>query len=76
MWLRNMGVTSVIATGVSVNVGIVGMCIEASNLGYRVVVPTDAVCGIPAAYANDVLRNTISMLASLTTVDAIIDAWA
>ena len=76
IWLRNLGVTTVVATGVSVNVGIVGMCIEASNLGYEIVVPTDAVCGIPASYAEDVLRNTISMVGRLSTVDEVISAWS
>lgn len=75
-WLRSLGIATIIATGVSVNIGIVGMCIEATNMGYHVVVPTDAVCGIPASYAADVLTNTIAMLGHLTTVDAIIDAWS
>ena len=42
-----MGVTTVIATGVSLNVGILGLCLSAADLGYRVVVPTDAVVGVP-----------------------------
>src|SRR5262249_29207474 len=35
--LRNLGVRTVVATGVSVNVGVLGMTIEAVNAGYQVV---------------------------------------
>jgi nicotinamidase-related amidase len=65
--LRNLGVTTVIATGVSLNLGILGLVIEAVNLGYRVVVATDAVTGIPADYALSVLRNSLSLVATLST---------
>ena len=73
--LRNLGVRTVVATGVSVNLGILGLAIEAVNLGYWVVVPTDAVTGLPADYAEQVLANTVSLVATLTTTDQIIDAW-
>ena len=75
VWLRNLGVTTVVATGVSLNLGIIGTCLEAVNLGYTVVVPTDAVCGIPKDYADAVLTNTIAAIAHLTTVEALIAAW-
>lgn len=65
--LRSFGVTTVVATGVSVNLGIVGLAIEAVNLGYRVVVPTDAVAGVPVDYARQVLRGTLGLVATLTT---------
>lgn len=73
--LRNMGVTTVIATGNSVNIGVVGMCISAVDLGYQVVVPRDAVAGVPQSYADAVIDNTISMLATVTTTDEIIAMW-
>ena len=75
-WLRNLGVTTVIATGVSVNLGVLGLAIEAVNLGYQVVVPRDAVAGLPAAYADAVLDNTFPLIATLTTVDALLAAWS
>lgn len=73
--LRNMGVTTVVATGNSVNIGVVGMCISAVDLGYQVVVPRDAVAGVPQSYAEAVIDNTISMLATVTTTDEIISMW-
>ena len=74
--IRNLGVSTVVAVGVSINLGILGLAIEAVDLGYRVVVATDAVVGIPADYADAVVRNTLSLVATLTTVDAIAAAFA
>lgn len=75
-WLRSLGVETVVATGVSVNLGVLGLAIEAVNLGYRVVVPRDTVAGIPTAYADAVLDNTFPLIATLTTVDELLTAWA
>ena len=75
-WLRNLGVRTVVATGVSVNLGVLGLAIEAVNLGYRVVVPRDAVAGIPEEYADAVLDNTFPLITTLTTVDDLIEAWS
>jgi nicotinamidase-related amidase len=73
--LRALGVSTVVATGVSLNLGIVGLVVEAVNLGYRVVVATDAVAGVPADYAHDVLHHTLALVATLATVDDIIGAF-
>ena len=67
--LRNMGVSVLLVTGVSVNLGILGLAIEAVNLGYQVIIATDAVCGFPAAYAQSILAETLSLIATLTTTD-------
>jgi nicotinamidase-related amidase len=74
-WLRNLGVRTVVATGVSVNLGVLGLAIEAVNLGYRVVVPRDTVAGIPADYAEAVLDNTFPLISTVTTADLLIGAW-
>jgi nicotinamidase-related amidase len=74
--LRNLGVRTVVATGVSVNLAILGLAIEAVNLGYRVVVATDAVAGTPVDYADAVLDGTIALLAARLTVDQIAAVWS
>ena len=74
-WLRSLHVETVVATGVSVNLGVLGLAIEACNLGYQVVVPRDTVAGIPADYAEAVLDNTLPLIATLTTTDALLAAW-
>jgi nicotinamidase-related amidase len=45
------------------------------NAAYRVIVPRDAVAGIPAGYATSIIDNTLSLLATITTTDDLIDAW-
>ena len=75
MTLRNMGVRTVVATGVSINLGIIGLALEAVNFGYRVVVATDAVCGVPRHYAAQVMTHTLALLATRATVDDIIRSW-
>jgi nicotinamidase-related amidase len=72
--LRNLGVQVVIATGVSVNVGIFGLCVEAVNLGYQVIVARDAVCGVPADYAELVIERSLALLATISTVEEIVAA--
>ena len=74
-WLRSLGVTTVVATGVSVNLGVLGLAIEACNLGYQVVVPRDTVAGIPDDYAAAVLDNTFPLITTLTTTDDLLAAW-
>lgn len=74
-WLRAEGVTTVIATGVSLNVGITGLTIEAINRGFDVVVPSDCVAGYPLDYGKLVLERTIAQLATLTSSAALVEAW-
>ena len=73
--LRNLGVSTIVAVGVSVNVAIINLVMDAVNAGYRVVLPRDAVAGIPADYADAVIDNTLSLLATVTTTDDLIQAW-
>jgi nicotinamidase-related amidase len=73
--LRNLGVQTIVAVGVSVNEALFGLCLEAANLGYRIALPTDAVAGYPRSYADDVLRYSISMMSNLTTVGDVIATW-
>jgi nicotinamidase-related amidase len=74
-FLRSEGATVVIAAGVSLNVGITGLVIEAVNRCYRVVVPVDCVAGFPLDYGKLVLERTIAQLAALTTSDEIERLW-
>jgi biuret amidohydrolase len=73
--LRNLGISTIVAVGVSVNVAITNLVMDAVNLAYRVVLPRDAVAGIPADYATSIIDNTLSLLATITTTDELIQAW-
>jgi nicotinamidase-related amidase len=74
--LRNLGVRTIVPVGVSVNEALLGTCISAADLGYRIVLPTDAIAGVPEEYADAVVGNTLALLANLATVDQVIEAWA
>ncbi len=74
--LRNLGVDEIVLTGVSVNVAIPAIALEAVNCGYRVSIPRDAVAGVPPSYADQVLENSLSLVATLTTVDELIVRWS
>jgi nicotinamidase-related amidase len=69
--LRNLGVTSVIMTGVSVNVAVTGSTIEAVNRGFTVAVPRDCVAGATDETHDFMLDNIVRLLATVTTSDEI-----
>jgi nicotinamidase-related amidase len=73
--LRNLGVQTVVVVGVSLNIAVPGLVMEAVNRGYQVVLPRDAVCGVPAGYAEAVIDHSLRPLATITTVDDVIAAW-
>jgi len=74
--LKGLGVTTVVLTGVSLNLAITHTAGDATQAGFDLVVPRDAVGGTPASYAEQVLDNTIAVLGRLTTVDELIHEWS
>jgi nicotinamidase-related amidase len=74
--LRNLGVTTIVGVGVSVNIGMTNFAFDAVNRGYQFVMPTDAVAGVPADYAQAVLTNTLALVATLTTTGDVVAAWS
>jgi nicotinamidase-related amidase len=73
--LRNLGVRTIVPTGVSVNVAITNLVMDAVNAGYDVVLPRDAVAGIPQDYADAVIDNTLSLLATVCTTADLLSVW-
>jgi len=74
--LRNLGVRTVVATGVSVNIGVFGLVLEAVNLGYSVVLATDCVTGVPAEYAAAVVDHSLSLMATCARADHLVEIWS
>jgi nicotinamidase-related amidase len=74
--LRNLDVRTIVAMGVSLNVGVSGLVMVGVDLGYDVVVVTDAVAGIPREYGDAVLEHTIAPLATRLTADEVVETWA
>jgi nicotinamidase-related amidase len=73
--LRNLGVSTVVAVGVSLNVAIPNLVMDAVNAAYHVIVPRDAVAGVPTEYGSAVIDNTLSLLATITTTDELLRVW-
>jgi nicotinamidase-related amidase len=73
--LRNLSVSTIVAVGVSLNIAIPNLVMDAVNAAYRVVLPRDAVAGVPADYGNAVIDNSLSLLATVTTTDDLLEAW-
>ncbi|MEU8999332.1 cysteine hydrolase [Streptomyces caniferus] len=73
--LRNFGCRTLVVTGVSANVAIPNAVFDAVNLGYTVVVPVDAIAGVPADYVRAMVRNTLALVATVTTTDDVLSRW-
>lgn len=73
--LRNLGCRTLVVTGVSANVAIPNAVFDAVNLGYTAVVPSDAIAGVPAEYTPAMIRNTLALVATITTTDDILGRW-
>jgi biuret amidohydrolase len=73
--LRNLGVTTIVGVGVSLNVGVTNLAFDAVNRGYQIVLPRDAVAGVPPEYAEAVLAHTLNVVATLTTTADVVRAW-
>ncbi|MFB7466738.1 cysteine hydrolase [Streptomyces sp. NPDC056224] len=74
--LRNLGIRTLVVTGVSSNIAIPNTVFDAVNHGYRVVVPADAIAGVPASCTGEVIRNSLSLVAAITTTEALLMQWA
>jgi nicotinamidase-related amidase len=73
--LRNLGVTTLVGVGVSVNVAIQNLTFDAVNAGYQVVLPRDAVAGFPADYVEAVFAHTLGAVATLVQTEVLVAAW-
>ena len=73
--LRNMGVTTLIGVGVSVNVAIQNLTFDAVNASYQVVIPTDAVAGFPKEYVEAVFAHTLGAISTLVTTSDLLATW-
>ena len=69
--LRSLDVDTITVCGVSLNVGVPGLVLGAVDRGYEVNVASDAVVGVPAAYGDEVLANSLAMVARLVDTDAV-----
>jgi nicotinamidase-related amidase len=74
--LRNEGITTIVATGVSVNLGILNLVLDGVNRSYQMVIVRDAVAGVPKEYSDAVIDNTLWLAGTVVTTDELLAAWA
>ncbi len=74
--LRNAGIDTVVVAGVSLNIAILNLVMEAVNNAYQVIVATDAVAGYPTSYAEHAMANTLLPIATLATTQEICAGWS
>jgi nicotinamidase-related amidase len=72
--LRNVGVTSL--AGVSTNIAVPVVAVEATDEGFDVLVASDAVAGTPATHSESILEHTLAFVAATTTTDELLASWA
>jgi nicotinamidase-related amidase len=74
--LRNLRVETVILTGVSTNIGVLGNVFDVVNRGMNALVAEDCTAGTPQEHHEYMMRTTYPLIATVTSSDAIIAALA
>ncbi|MET7683719.1 cysteine hydrolase [Streptomyces sp. NPDC005423] len=73
--LRNLGCRTLVVIGVSANVAVPNAVFDAVNRGYTVVVPADAIAGVPSDYTAAMIRNTLALVATVATTDEVLGCF-
>ena len=76
--LEDLAVDTIVITGVETDVCVLASVFDAVDLGYRVIVPVDAVASSSGAAHEAVLRHVLPRLAEqvdLSTVDEVLRCW-
>ena len=69
--LRLNRVETIVLTGVSSNVALPGLAMEAVSRGYRIVIPEDATAGISAVSHAFMFENLLSVLGRISTTSEV-----
>jgi nicotinamidase-related amidase len=70
--LRNLDCRTLVIAGVSANVAVPNAVFDAVNRGYTVVVPADAIAGVPSEYTPAMIRHTLALVATVATTDEVL----
>jgi nicotinamidase-related amidase len=73
--LLNTGITTVVVIGVSLNIAIPSLVVDALNRSYQVVVVSDAVVGVPIDLEKQGIEHSLAIVATVVTTDELIAAW-
>jgi len=70
--LRDRNIKTIVVAGVSINIGITGLAMVAVDLGYEVVLATDAIAGVPRDYGKSMIEHTLRALCTCLTTEEIV----
>jgi nicotinamidase-related amidase len=73
--LRERGVRTIVFAGVSTNIALPVSTAEATEEGFAVIIPRDAVAGTPKEYSELVIANTLAMLATISDTAELAAHW-
>jgi nicotinamidase-related amidase len=73
--LRNSGISTVVVVGVSLNIAITNLVLDAVNRSYQVIVVSDGVVGVPIEFGKQILAHTLSLIATIVDSDQLLAAW-
>jgi nicotinamidase-related amidase len=73
--LRNIGVKTVVVAGISVNVAIPVVAVEATDEDFDVIFPSDAIAGVPPEHVKSMLLHTLPLIGAIKTVDELLSEW-
>ena len=73
--LRNNGTKSLVVVGVSINLAVTNLVMDAVNRSYQVVLVSDAVVGVPVEYGRDVVQHTLGLISTVVTSGQLEEAW-
>jgi len=74
--LRNLGCRTLVVAGVSADVAVPNAVLDAVNRGYVVVVPRDAIAGVPSSHTSAMIAHTLALVATVVTTDEVLDQLA
>src|SRR4051794_11267118 len=74
--LRHLGAKTVVIAGVSTNVAIPNATFDCVNFGFNVVIARDAITGFPVEYTDVIIKNTLALVAKITTTDELVALWS
>ena len=73
--LRNHGTKTLVVIGVSINLAVTNLVMDAVNRSYQVVLVSDAVVGVPVEYGREVVQHTLGLISTVVTSGQLKVAW-
>jgi len=73
--LHNLGVEEIVIAGVSTNWAIPLVAAAAVDENFSVIIPVDAVAGVPIEHHESMIKHALGLVASLSTADELIAEW-